>query len=132
MISLSSSSTLCKYCFLSVFRNFKKKISRFEIFCNRADGNFKDFIIAVSTGLARTVSFAAFFRNDMLAVLQVKQGPQLLVTADNDMSSPATIASIGSALGCALVAVKMYGACTPCAAAAHDLYIVNKITFTHC
>src|SRR5215203_3634856 len=131
MISLSSSSALREDRFLSVLGYFKKKISGFKIFCNGSDWNFKDFILAIGAGLTRAVALAAFISDYMLAVFEVKQCPQLFIAADDDMTSPAAITTIGSAFGCALVAVKMHGAGTACPASAHDLYIVNKITFAH-
>ena len=65
-------------------------------------------ILAVSAGLACTVAFAAFVSNDVLAVFEVKQCPQLCIAATKDIASTATIASIRSAVSRHFIAMEMH------------------------
>jgi hypothetical protein len=59
----------------------------------------------------------------------MKQGPEIPVALENNMTTPAAIASIRTRKRIELCPHKMLVACTAMAATAKNSYLVNKIAF---
>jgi hypothetical protein len=70
-------------------------------------------------------------RLDVLAVLEVKEGPTLVIAFENDVTSTATIASVRTSFGNSTGAVEVGTACPSFARGAVDLDVVNKVGICH-
>jgi hypothetical protein len=67
----------------------------------------------------------------MFPILEVQQCPKLAIAQQNNIAPLATVTAVRSALGVSFGAVKMMTSCTSFSAFAANLYIVNKIGFSH-
>jgi hypothetical protein len=67
----------------------------------------------------------------MLSVFQVKQGPQLRVSPDNNAASPASVASIGPAFWIELFPVEMQASSSAASGTGIEFYIVYEIRSGH-
>ena len=78
-----------------------------------------------------SASCTAMARFDVLAVLEVKQRPNLRISAKNHMATASSISAIGPAFGRGPVAVHVGTARPSFARTATEFDVVNKILVGH-
>jgi len=98
---------------------------------HRAEGNLNDDILALGAGAQVFAAALAVGREQVLAVLQVQQGPELGVAFENDMAAAAAVAAVGAAIGQALGPEEMVRAGPALARAARNFNVVDKVAGSH-
>ena len=88
-----------------------------------------DHILAKTAGPVIAGTAFSILGVNILEIAQVKERPKVAVSFQDDMAASASIATIGSAHGCELVAHEMLAAGSTMAAAAKNAYLVYKIAF---
>ena len=96
-----------------------------------AYGHLHNLVLSVlAVGAARAAALAVR-GEDVAPVAEREQCPEVTVSFEDDMSSAAAVASVGTAFGDILGAVVMAAARAPFAAAAKYLYVVYEIRVGH-
>jgi len=67
----------------------------------------------------------------MLAILKMNKGPELGIGSQDDVPTPASVASVGSALGDILSPVEMHRSRATVSGCAEDLDVVYEIAVCH-
>ncbi len=93
-----------------------------------AYGHLHNLVLSV---LALGAARVAVRGEDVAPVAEREQCPEVTVSFEDDMSSAAAVASVGTAFGYILGAVVMAAARAPFAAAAKYLYVVYEIRVGH-
>ena len=78
------------------------------------------------TLVATTIT--SVFGKDMALVLQVEQGPVVMVAAQDNAAALTTISTVGTTVGVVLDMTQVHTALTALTRAAHDLYVVYEVT----
>jgi hypothetical protein len=78
-----------------------------------------------------TATVDPWFCLDVLAVLEVNQGPHLGIRLKDNMATAATVATVWTTLGQALSAKEVTATSAPVAGLQEDLDVVNKIGICH-
>ncbi|MPN25560.1 hypothetical protein SDC9_172972 [bioreactor metagenome] len=130
-VALSASAAFQQHHFLSVLGDVTQKLSGFRIIYHCAAGHINGFIFSVFSETAATASRSTVAGINMTGIFQVNERPVVFVATQNDMSTPAAITSVGSALGDELLAVKMRRACSALSRTAVYFYVINKIGTGH-
>src|SRR5690606_8456410 len=89
--------------------------------------HFQDFILAVRARFAASAARNTVARYHVLPVLQVQQRPQLLVAAQDDVSTATAISPIRATLGHKLFPAEVRRTRATCPGAGAELHIINKI-----
>ena len=104
---------------LAVFRHFAEEFAGVGVEDGCAYGHLHNLVLSVlAVGASRAAALAV-------------RGEEVTVSFEDDMSSAAAVASVGTAFGYILGAVVMAAARTPFAAAAKYLYVVYEIRVGH-
>ena len=81
--------------------------------------------------LELTASCTSMLSHDVLAVLEVDEGPELRVCPEDDVSSPSAVASVRTSLRNILLTPHVGGTCATVTGTAIYLYIVYEIAVCH-
>lgn len=99
----------------------------FCILNDGSQGNLDDFVLTGSSKAALFSPAAAMARLHMAVVLQVKQGPELAVSPEDDMAATASVAPIRTSLGDKFLSTQMGTPGTAIPRLAKNLDVINKI-----
>jgi hypothetical protein len=113
-IALASTPTGNQYAFFAILRDLKFDGIRLYIPGNSTKGNLQDDRIAVSTCPVRRAASVSVFSQDMLAVFQVQQSPELGIATQDDTPATSTISAIRTTARIGPVTMKMHGSCATC------------------
>lgn len=96
-----------------------------------AQGHLQNFIFTISPGSVLAFTGPTIFGSNVFAVLQVKQRPELRVTAQDDVPTAPAITTIGPTFGYEFFAMKVQTTCAPMSGAGMEFYVVDKIRAGH-
>ena len=131
-VAESTFSSAKQFYFLAVFGNVGKKLARLGV---EHGGAHRHLYYAVFTVFAERASGASRLSvgSEYVAlVAEVKQGPYIAVSAQDDVASPAAVASVGAAFGHIFGSVEMPASGSSLARAAKYLYVVYEVGVCHC
>src|SRR5690606_29593537 len=111
-IAFASASTGCENEFFTIFGDLTHYFICFGSPRYSAQRHLNNFIFAGGAGAVLCFTWFAIFSNDVLAVFQVKQRPELSVSFQDNITPTAAIAAIRSALGIEFFSMKMKTSCT--------------------
>jgi hypothetical protein len=117
--------------FLAVFRDFTLDLTGFRVADHGAQRDIEVFVLAVCP--VHQLAAAAFtgFCDDVLAVLQVEQGPHVVRSADDDVAAAPPVPAVGAALCGHLRTVKVGGTWAAFARPATDFDVVYEVLAGH-
>ena len=130
-VSQSAASALQQDNFLSVLSNVAYILSSLGIISHRSARHLDNLVFTVfsETFVLRAVS--AMRGEHVTLVLQMQQRPVVPVSPQDYMTSSATVATVRPSVGHVFFTAHVRRATASLAGAAVDLYIVNKIRFSH-
>ena len=99
----------------------------FSIARNGPEWNFQIFIFPLSSRFVRATSTFTRFSNNVLAVFQVKQRPDVSVTTNNDVSTTSAVSTIGTSAWDELFSVHVSRTSTAGSRATTDFYVIDKV-----
>jgi hypothetical protein len=82
-----------------VFGDFAFLLTGFGILGNGSQGDLQDDVFAIGPMPVVSAPTTAHDRLDVLAVLEVKEGPTLVIPFENDVPATAAIASVWTSFG---------------------------------
>ena len=116
------------------FSGFSEFCNYFLVICTFDNGprrNFQYHILAVCPVCQVAPAGFSMFCTYVLSVFEVDQSPELRIYFEYDMTSPASVASVGSAFWNVLGTQQMHRSGAAVARGAKQFYIVYKIGFRH-
>ena len=117
--------------FLAVLRDFSLDLARFGILDQRAKRHFNDLVLAVGTVLPVARTRLAVRGDHVPLVFEVQERPEVVVPANDHVTSTSAVASVRTALGGGLVAVHVRRALPPFSRAAADFDVVDEVLAGH-
>jgi hypothetical protein len=130
-VALTAATASQQNYFLPVFGHVTKVFPRFGVIHHRPAGNFYYFIRTVFSETTVLASRFAMTCHCVTVELQVKQCPVITITAQDDMASSSAIAPVGTSVGTIFLAPHVCRAPSALTRAAVNLYVINKIRFSH-
>ena len=130
-VAQSAASALQQDDFLSVFGDVADVLARLGVVHHSSTGHFDNLVLAVLAEAAVLRSAFAVSGHDVAVVAQVKQGPVVAVSAQDDVSAASAIATVGTSVGHVLGTAHVCGAPSALARAAIYLYVIYKVRFCH-
>ena len=100
---------------LAVFGDFKENFFGFCVFGDGSEGYIHVDIFSACAAAPSALTGVSAGSDDVLAVLQVKKGPVLRVSAEDDVAATAAVSAIRPTQGNVFFPTKMPGACSACA-----------------
>ncbi len=116
---------------LSLMGDFRKKIAGFSIFHHRAQGHFYDLVFTAGSETTLLPAVPPVPGLDMPVVFQVKEGPQLAVPLQDDVTAPTSVTPVRTAFRNKLLPSQMGRPGTPVSRLTENFYIIDKIGFRH-
>ncbi len=116
---------------LAVAGDFEFDLAGFGVFGYRAEGHVEHDILAVGAVAVVAAPVAAVPGQDVLAVFERQQGPDIAVASQNDVPAPPPVAAVGAAFGVAGIAMQMGRTRPPFARTATDFHVVHEVLFGH-
>ncbi len=127
VIPEASAPSLQQQQLLSVFGDFTHDFTAFSVAGYRAQGYFQYDVIALSTGFFTSGTVLTVAGNDVFLVFEMQKCPVLGVAPQDDMSTPATITTVGPSFGNKLFAAQVCRACPTLSGAGTEFYVVYKV-----
>src|ERR1035438_6797646 len=131
LITHPSSSTGDQDKSFTVFRDLAINLPCFRISRDSTQRDFNNDVFPVCACHCLAGAITADTGLEMPVEFQVKQRPELLVPPENDMTSPAAIAAIGTSPGITTRPEKMSRTLPPFTGGTEDLYIIDEGVFRH-
>ena len=130
-VAEAAAAALAEDALLSGVHEFEEDFSGLSHLGHRADRHFEHYVPAVLAMAVGRTSGLAVLGLDVLAVLEVDERPELGIGPQYDVSSPAAVASVGSALRDVFRTVQMHRACASVSGCAEYLDVVYEIAVGH-
>ena len=127
LISQSSAASFDPDDFLAIFENFHFLQSGFFVETNGAQWHFQYHIISVLSGAVIFISSLSVLCVHVLIVAHVQEGPEIAVASQDDVTAPASVATIWTCHRIELGAHEMSAACATVSAAAEDADLIDEI-----
>jgi hypothetical protein len=112
---------------LAIFGDLKFHDTGFGIPGDRTERYIQDNILAPGAGLVGALTGTALVRDNVLAIFEVEQGPDIAVTPQDNGTPIAAIAAVRSTIGIAFLVEKMHGARPSFSGSGANFYVINKI-----
>ena len=130
-VVLSAFAALEEQHLLSVVSHIANELSGFGIIDHGTARHIDIDVLTVSAMTLVTSSIATMLGEEVALILQMQQGPVVVVAAKIDASSTSAIATVRTAIRLVLHVAQVHGAFTTLTRAAVDLYIIYEIGFSH-
>ena len=126
-IAESASSAFQQHDLLTVVGDVADVLARLRIIDHRTAGHVDIDILAIGAVTLVAPAVPAVLGEDMTLVFQMEQGPVVMVAAQDDTATLATVTAVRSPVGIVLHVAQVHRPFAALTRAAHDLHIIYEI-----
>jgi hypothetical protein len=130
-VALSATSTLQEDYLLAVFRDIAKVLSCLSVIDHSAARHLNNLVLAILSEAFVLAARLTVTGKGVAVVAQMEQSPVVTITAQDDMATSSTIATIGTTVRTIFLTPHVSRSATTLSGAAVYLYIINKVRFSH-